>query len=309
MKNYADPFKVESLGYEGLRDFLAQYTHGNSDERLAQRIFNACLLAVELYRPLKEKGCLPFDYAQVQDEVNTEFRLMEYERLEIEALEKKMCALYKKIDPKGILRSLYGIGPVISAGIMGIVRDIDRFKKQESFKSYSGVTPKKRQSGIHEKKGLKITKAGNNLLKNHLYMAVTTAIRYDPEFASCYYGLKKRGKHHNAIMCALANKMAGRIYAVLKRMKRLEQNELPLIHARYHLRDLNGQVISPKEARELIGKRFRKKKGEGNISLESWQSLNSTQRVGDPLPLKDVIKKYHASVKMARATRQEIIYP
>lgn len=63
-----------------------------------------------------------------------------------------------------------------------------------------------------------ITKAAQKLLKKYLYMAAETARQYDPEFAAFYDRLTKKGFHHLQAVCALANKMAGRVYALMNRM-------------------------------------------------------------------------------------------
>jgi hypothetical protein len=102
-----------------------------------------------------------------------------------------------------------------------------------------------------------------------MFLAAETARRYDPEFAAFYDRLTKRGLHHYQAECALANKMAGRVYALLNRMQRAEdscyrstvESEQPIELLRpaevvYKLRDLERNVIDKKVAREFIVEKF-----------------------------------------------------
>jgi len=146
--------------------------------------------------------------------------------------------------------------------------------------------PKKNQSSSRDKKGLRIRKAAQSLLKKYMFLAAETARRYDPEFAVSYDRLTKRGLHHYQAVCALANKMAGRLYALLKRMQRAENSRyrssagsvepakvLKPEEVVYKLRDLEGNIINKKMARQLILTKFQsamqKRKDEKNRSKES----------------------------------------
>lgn len=121
-----------------------------------------------------------------------------------------------------ILMTQQGIGPTIAPAIQGIIGDVSRFPNIDSFCAYFGFVPQKRQSYSREKKGPGINKAAQGLLKKYLFLAAKVARQYDPEFAAFYKRLMNRGHHHYQAICALANKMAGRLYALLKRMQRAE---------------------------------------------------------------------------------------
>ena len=112
-------------------------------------------------------------------------------------------------------------------------------------------------------------KAAQRLLKKYLFLAAEVARRWDPELAAFYEKLLGKGLHHYQAVCAVANKMTGRIYAVLKRMQRAEgshyrslttianpEQRLGSKEVPYQLKDLNGHVISKQEAKEIIDEKF-----------------------------------------------------
>jgi len=136
-------------------------------------------------------------------------------------LQQEINRLYNEIDPDAILKSVCGIGEKIAPAILGVIGDVSRFPNIKSFKKYFGFIPKKRQSSSRDLQGLRINKAAQKLLKQYLYLAADTARRWDPEFAAFYHKLKSKGHHHYSAVCALANKMAGRVYAILKRIQQV----------------------------------------------------------------------------------------
>ncbi len=96
-----------------------------------------------------------------------------------------------------------------------------------------------------------------------------------------YDRLIKRGLHHFQANCALANKMAGRVYALLNRMQRAENtcyksSIAPVDHEQqlkpeqivYKIRDLNGKIIDKREARKIIQEKFPSKSQRKRDALE-----------------------------------------
>ncbi len=69
------------------------------------------------------------------------------------------------------------------------------------------------------------------------------------ELAAFYTSLRLKGRVHDQAVCAVANKLAGRAYALMKRMSQGEG-------ARYVYRDLQGRPISKEEARSMVQDEF-----------------------------------------------------
>jgi len=131
-----------------------------------------------IYQQAKAQGQLPFDFEQVQDEINIELDIMVYEEQKVALLDEKIAELYEQVDPDKALQSLKGFGPVISANILGTVGNFLRFPNVRSYQRYCGCVPRKKQSSDQDIKGLSITKAAQRLLKKSYHMAAETSRRY-----------------------------------------------------------------------------------------------------------------------------------
>jgi len=138
---------------------------------------------------------------------------------------------------------------------------------------------------------LGITKAAQKLLKKYLYMAAETARQYDPEFAAFYDRLTKKGFHHFQAVCALADKMAGRVYALLNRMQRAEntcykslrapvdpEEQLKPEQVVYKIRDLDGKIIDKREVRKIIQEKFPSKSQRKRNVLEKRKKDRSSKK-------------------------------
>ena len=257
LRCYADPFKVVKLGVKRLATFLARHAFGTPEALLTVRIYKASQSAVNIFRQAKAVNALPFSPEQFQEEINIELDLMEYEEKKVKYLDGKIEALYQRVDPGKVLRSIPGIGPVIAPSIIGVTGNPKRFANIRAYKAFCGLVPRKKQSATLDIKGLRITKSSQRILKKGYCLAAETARRYDPEAACLYHRLKARGRHHNQAICAVASNLAGRTYSVMKRTG-LGTDKLlyNTAHLRYVIRNFEGKDINLKQGRTLVVERF-----------------------------------------------------
>lgn len=288
-KHFFNPFEVVKTDKE---EFFAEFRNCSREsvaKLVLDKIYQASLSTVKIYEPMLENHTLPFDLQQIGCEIHTELRLLEGQEAELARIQRTIEVLYKKIDPEGYLMSIRGIGKTIAPAVLGIVGDVSRFPTIGAFKKYFGFVPKKKLSASKEKQDQKITKAAQKLLKKYLFLAADVARHWDPEFAAFYEKLVQKGLHHFQAVCALANKMAGRVYSVLKRMQRAENScyrdnkttmdpahQLKPKEVRYQLRDHNGRAISKEKARGIIQEKFpskaqRKRESENRNSKKTLE--------------------------------------
>ena len=114
----------------------------------------------------------------------------------------------------GLLRSIPGIGLVVSMTFLTELCDINRFKTLDRLCSYVGLVPTTNSSGDKEKTG-KITPRSNKQLRNCLIEAAWRAAKQDPALALKYNELRKRMEPNEAIV-RIAKKLLNRIRYVLK---------------------------------------------------------------------------------------------
>lgn len=283
-RNLASPVDIVALGEKKLMVVFSKLARGKPNPTALQHIYAASVSITGIYQPLIEQGKMPFDFKSIQAEIRMELDIIECLEKLTKELQQKINDLYNVIDPDAILKSVCGIGDKIAPAILGIIGDVNRFPNIKSFKKYFGFIPKKRQSSSKDLQGLRINKAAQKLLKQYLYLAADTARRWDPEFAEFYHKLKNKGHHHYSAVCALANKLAGRVYAILKRVQQLyvlQNNNRKSDYSteseklKYEIRDFNGKAVSKKAARQIIVKKFLKAKGQDNSKEKRKESCQT----------------------------------
>jgi hypothetical protein len=178
-------------------------------------------------------------------DIASEVRVMRQLDDEITAADKRIAVLYDEADPEGIVVSAPGIGPVLSAAILGNAGDFNRFANLAGVRSFTGFVPKIDQSGLtNGRKG--ITKAGDAGLRVALYMAADHARHIDPTLAQRYHRLVMiEGKHHNSALCADSAVLITRIAACWRKG----------VH--YELRDEFGDPITEVEGKAACADRFK----------------------------------------------------
>lgn len=113
-----------------------------------------------------------------------------------------------------LLRSIPGIGTVVSIAVLSEIGDVSRFKRIDDLCSYVGLVPNIYQSGdILRVKGL--TDRCQKILRSYFIESAWTAVRHDPELTEYYkrhVGKKVAGK----IIVKVARKLLVRMYYCMK---------------------------------------------------------------------------------------------
>ena len=140
----------------------------------------------------------------------------------IRALESQIKAFDKAITKQmellpNVLISIPGIGPVLSAGIMAEIGDINRFQNQAALAKYAGLAWQQHQSGDFEAQTTRMIHSGNRFLKYYLCEAAFSLVRCDKEY-SRFYHLKKEVNRfqHKRALALTARKFVRLVFALLK---------------------------------------------------------------------------------------------
>ena len=118
----------------------------------------------------------------------------------------------------GLLISIPGFGPVISAYFSSMIVDIDRFPNAGCFSAYLGIVPKQRDSADSSPR-LGITRRGDATARRLVFMSTMIHIYRDKDRAS---GISRRYDNHclrmpkRKALVAASNKMARVVYGVLR---------------------------------------------------------------------------------------------
>jgi transposase len=186
------------------------------------------------------------DFAFLQAEVQRELGLLTYLETQADTLRlKTVRLLYRQLHPDRLLETIPGVGQDGAAVYASFVGSADRFDSARLFRGWSGMVPKSKESAAVESKGLAINHAGPRLIKKYAFLDAEVARQWDPQMAALYYDqMVKKGKHYNQAICACATHLLDRVFVVLRG------------HKRYEVRDLEGQAVTPDEARTIIAEKY-----------------------------------------------------
>jgi len=156
----------------------------------------------------------------VNDSVN---QVMAISTSSMRAMQAQIKALDKEIERQfdnipNTLMSVPGIGPVLSAGIIAEIGDINRFKDHAAVAKYAGLAWSQHQSGIFEAQHTRLIRSGNRFLKYYLVEAANSLMRCDMEFKR-FYDLKYKEVNkyqHKRALALSARKLVRLIFRLLK---------------------------------------------------------------------------------------------
>lgn len=196
---------------------LAEFLHQNSNNRLGgstpfdkiitalkKAARNSYRLKPEIDQAITQTLSMTFD--------NIRFYQSQNKRL------KKVLTRQLKVIPQTLI-TVDGIGPVLTAGIVSEIGDINRFDKETNLASYAGLTWTEHQSGSFTAEETHLTKKGNKYLRYYLVEAANSLRVHNDRYKSYYY--KKynevpKHKHKRALVLT-ARKFVRLVFALLSK--------------------------------------------------------------------------------------------
>ena len=137
---------------------------------------------------------------------------------EIKSLEDTLLILVKQThqDLLTRLKSIPGIGPKTAIMLVVLTGGFDRFSSASELCSYAGLTPVIRQSGTSVKGRSRISKIGNQKLRNLLFMCSFNACKYNKACRDLYERIVAKGKSKKLALIAVCNKLLKQAFAIAK---------------------------------------------------------------------------------------------
>lgn len=245
-ETFYDPWELQQLETRALAAFLAEAgAAAEKADRLAEGLQAVAVRAVTLFGTPQGDHSPYADFAGLQDQVLRELRLLAVYEQERRSLQGQVRELYRGSHPSRNLETIRGVGEEGASVYCFFVGNVDRFATQKKFRGWSGMVPESNQSGDVDKKGLRITKAGPDLVKKYAYINAEVARQWDPQIAAIYYDqMVNKGKHHVQAVCHCATHLLDRVRAVLR-------DDRP-----YELRDVDGTPVTVQEARSIVLERY-----------------------------------------------------
>jgi transposase len=238
LARYGDPHTVLRLGEARLTRFLQARSRGQYGPAPAKALIAAAKETLALWGP---DG---MDFAELGADIAVEAEQAIFLSTQIKEIDERLANLYAEADPDGIVASAPGVGPVTSAVIAGRIGDPHRFTSLAAIRAYSGLVPKVNQSGVAETHG-GITKAGDPLLREMLFLAADHARLVDPQLGAKYARLMSGDRHRDSAVCHLAADLLTRIAACMRTGQP------------YVIRDVDGREVTAAEGKAIVKTRYK----------------------------------------------------
>ena len=137
---------------------------------------------------------------------------------ELKTLEEKLLKMVKEEHQDVLTRieTIPGIGRKTAVMLIVLTDGFERFSSGSELYSYSGLTPIIRQSGTSVNGRSRISKIGNQKLRNLLFMCSFNACKYNKACRELYERIVAKGKSKKLALIAVCNKLLKQAFAIAK---------------------------------------------------------------------------------------------
>lgn len=137
---------------------------------------------------------------------------------EINALEQRLLQLVKQEQQQQLtlLKGIPGLGTKTALFLIVITDGFEKFETSNQLCSFVGITPTIRQSGSSVKGKSRISKVGNQKLRNLLFLCAFSACKHNRACKEIYERIVSKGKSKKLALIAVANKLLKQAFAIAK---------------------------------------------------------------------------------------------
>ncbi|WP_432410729.1 IS110 family transposase [Rasiella sp. SM2506] len=137
---------------------------------------------------------------------------------EINLLETQMELLIKTHEPElfTIITSIPGIGKKTAMLLIITTNSFKDFESCKQISSFLGLAPNERSSGSSVRGRSRISKTGNPIVRNHLFLCSFTASIHNPQCKALYERIVAKGKSKKLALIAVCNKLIKQAYGISK---------------------------------------------------------------------------------------------
>lgn len=141
----------------------------------------------------------------------------------IARIDRNLEALLDGHPDGALIRSLPGMGAVLTAEFLACTGDIRRFASADALAAAAGLAPIQRQSG--KRNGWRRAFGGDKALKRVFYQSAFCAVSTKDPLSKAFYDRKRReGKHHIQALIALARRRVTVMWTMLQRRETFDPN-------------------------------------------------------------------------------------
>ena len=205
MKNYPLPDTIIKLGIEDLAKTLYTVSRGHFDRKKAEILYEAALSSAGIKEGLE--GTI-LTIKSLYDKIGLLAR-------QLSQVEEGIRVKLSEISYSRFIMSIKGIGPIITAAIIGEVGDLRKYDCAPQLQKLAGINLYEISSGkqIGQKH---ITKRGRYLLRKMLYFAALNVTKKGCILHTTYTKHLAKGMTKTQALTAISRKLIGIIYALVR---------------------------------------------------------------------------------------------
>lgn len=153
--------------------------------------------------------------SKVITSINRQLRNLKKER---ELLEVELSTLVKDNEASlfARLKTIPGIGDKTAILLMLCTNCFRDFASYKQVSSFLGLAPNERSSGSSVRGRARISKTGDGLVRNHLFMCSFTACIHNAQCKSLFDRIVAKGKSKKLALIAVCNKLIKQAFAIAK---------------------------------------------------------------------------------------------
>jgi transposase len=205
LKYFPFPESVIKLGLDDLTEVLHTVSRGRFGSKKAEKLYEAALnsagikegmgstvLVIKIY--YDKIGLLDQQLSQIEENIRKKLSEIPYSRY---------------------IMSIEGIGPIITAAIIGEVGDLRKYNCVQQLQKLAGINLYEISSGLQIGQR-HITKRGRHLLRKMLYYAALNVTRKGRILHDTYHKHLMKGMTKTQALTAISRKIIGIIYALVR---------------------------------------------------------------------------------------------
>jgi transposase len=175
---------------------------------VSQRISAAA--AGQLLESIRPAGAVDAARCELAAEFLTDLRRIDAQMREAK---KKLTVAVRASGTT--VTSLFGVGPIVAATVIGEARHVSRFASRDHFAAYNGTAPIEVSSG--RRKIYRLSRRGNRRLNHAIHMTAVTQISHRHSDGRAYYERKlAEGKTPKEALRSLKRRVSDAIFAQLQ---------------------------------------------------------------------------------------------
>jgi len=211
ISRYVTPGEIRRAGHKRIAAFLKKTPHLHAAEALAQTAIEAAQA---------QRTVVPGEavFADMIREIAVEALQA---RESLARLDREIEALLDRHPDAALIRSLPGMGAVLTAEFIANIGTIERFSSADALASAAGLAPVIRQSGMS--RSWRRAHGGDKALKRVFFQSAFCAVSTrDPSSKAFYDRKRKEGKHHTQAIIALARRRVTVLWTMIRSRQKFD---------------------------------------------------------------------------------------